>query len=92
MGTVVRERHVLCRNGRESKIILVLQRESFSQWEESQSCVNYNRWGAVQRNPVARRALLEQQKELYPWKEDSSLSHDHKPRQTVVHSSPRWNF
>ncbi|PRQ25480.1 putative peptidase S1, PA clan [Rosa chinensis] len=28
----------------------------------SQSCVNYNRWGAVQRNPVARRALLEQQR------------------------------
>lgn len=28
----------------------------------SQSCVNYNRWGAVQSNPMARKALLEKQR------------------------------
>ncbi|KAK3000993.1 hypothetical protein RJ639_021466 [Escallonia herrerae] len=33
----------------------------FQQVGRSQSCVNYNRWGAVQRNPV-RRAMLEKQR------------------------------
>lgn len=28
----------------------------------SQSCVSHNRWGTIQRNPVARRAMLEQQR------------------------------
>lgn len=28
----------------------------------SQSCVNYNRWGAVQRYPLARKAILEKQR------------------------------
>uniref|UniRef100_A0A5B7A1L6 DUF4005 domain-containing protein n=1 Tax=Davidia involucrata TaxID=16924 RepID=A0A5B7A1L6_DAVIN len=31
----------------------------FQQVGRSQSCVNYNRWEAVQRNPVARREMLE---------------------------------
>ncbi|KAA8550604.1 hypothetical protein F0562_002288 [Nyssa sinensis] len=34
----------------------------FQQVGRSQSCVNYNRWGAAQRNPVAQRALLEKQR------------------------------
>ncbi|OMO86909.1 hypothetical protein CCACVL1_09395 [Corchorus capsularis] len=34
----------------------------FQQVGRSQSCVGYTRWGAVQRNPVARRALLEKQR------------------------------
>ncbi|XP_022769903.1 uncharacterized protein LOC111313481 [Durio zibethinus] len=34
----------------------------FQQVARSQSCVGYTRWGAVQRNPVARRALLEKQR------------------------------
>ncbi|XP_015892317.3 uncharacterized protein LOC107426605 [Ziziphus jujuba] len=36
----------------------------FQQVGRSQSCVSYNRWGAVQRNPVARRALLEKQRSI----------------------------
>lgn len=32
---------------------------NFHQVGRSQSCVNYNRWGPVQRNPVARGATLE---------------------------------
>ncbi|XVE72728.1 hypothetical protein DITRI_Ditri11bG0062100 [Diplodiscus trichospermus] len=32
------------------------------QVRRSQSCVGYTRWGAVQRNPVARRSLLEKQR------------------------------
>ncbi|XWS76069.1 hypothetical protein CRYUN_Cryun01aG0145700 [Craigia yunnanensis] len=35
---------------------------TFQQVGRSQSCVGYTRWGAVQRNPVARRALLEKQR------------------------------
>lgn len=34
----------------------------FQQVGRSQSCVSYNRWGTVQRNPVARRALVEKQR------------------------------
>ncbi|XVF21351.1 hypothetical protein REPUB_Repub12eG0083200 [Reevesia pubescens] len=34
----------------------------FQQVGRSQSCVGYTRWGAVQRNPVARRAMLEKQR------------------------------
>lgn len=34
----------------------------FQQVGRSQSCVSYNRWGAVQRTPMARRALLENQR------------------------------
>ncbi|XAR60948.1 hypothetical protein NMG60_11034500 [Bertholletia excelsa] len=33
----------------------------FQQVGRSQSCVNYNRWGTVHRNPVARKATLENQ-------------------------------
>ncbi|XP_062077971.1 uncharacterized protein LOC133782652 [Humulus lupulus] len=33
----------------------------FQQVGRSQSCVSYNRWGTVQKNPMARRALLENQ-------------------------------
>ncbi|KAM1318694.1 hypothetical protein EV2_003998 [Malus domestica] len=34
----------------------------FQQVGRSQSCVNYNRWGTTQSNPVQRRALLEKQR------------------------------
>lgn len=34
----------------------------FQQVGRSQSCVNYNRWGAVQRNVAARRSTLEKQR------------------------------
>ncbi|XP_052210960.1 uncharacterized protein LOC127813891 [Diospyros lotus] len=34
----------------------------FQQIGRSQSCVNYNRWNTVQRNPVARKAGLEKQR------------------------------
>ncbi|XVF81221.1 hypothetical protein PTKIN_Ptkin15bG0138700 [Pterospermum kingtungense] len=34
----------------------------FQQVGRSQSCVGYTRWGAAQRNPVGRRALLEKQR------------------------------
>ncbi|MBA0704821.1 hypothetical protein Golax_017054 [Gossypium laxum] len=83
----------------------------------SQSCVGYTRWGAVQRNPVARRALLEKQrsfihgKKTYSQGATSQRSNDYfsptvssimkkrnnpeqppsKPRQSIVHSSPRWH-
>lgn len=36
----------------------------FQQVGRSQSCVSYNRWGAVQRNPAARRSLLEKQRSI----------------------------
>lgn len=83
----------------------------------SQSCVNYNRWGAVQRNPVARKALLEnhrsfiQGRKVYSQGATSQRSNDYysptvssimkkrnnseqpsRPRQSAVHSSPRWMF
>lgn len=34
----------------------------FQQVGRSQSCVDYNRWGSVQRNPVARRTMVENQR------------------------------
>ncbi|KAJ8749215.1 hypothetical protein K2173_018689 [Erythroxylum novogranatense] len=34
----------------------------FQQVGRSQSCVAYNRWGTVQGNPIARRAMLEKQR------------------------------
>lgn len=34
----------------------------FQQVGRSQSCVNYNRWGSVQSNPMARRTMLENQR------------------------------
>ncbi|KAG6593016.1 hypothetical protein SDJN03_12492, partial [Cucurbita argyrosperma subsp. sororia] len=34
----------------------------FQQVGRSQSCVNYNRWGSVQRNPMARQTILENQR------------------------------
>ncbi|XP_044501118.1 uncharacterized protein LOC123222421 [Mangifera indica] len=34
----------------------------FQQVGRSQSCVSYNRWGAVQKNPVARQTMLEKQR------------------------------
>lgn len=34
----------------------------FQQVGRSQSCVSYNRWGAVQRNPVVRKEVLETQR------------------------------
>ncbi|GAV70726.1 hypothetical protein CFOL_v3_14224 [Cephalotus follicularis] len=83
----------------------------------SQSCVGYNRWGAAQRNPMARRALLEKQrsfihgKKMYSQGATSQRSNDYfsptvasimkkrnnseqpnRPRQSAVHSSPRWMF
>ncbi|KAA8543511.1 hypothetical protein F0562_020994 [Nyssa sinensis] len=55
----------------------------FQQVGRSQSCVNYNRWGVVQRNPVARRALLENQRsfihgrKIYSQGETSQRSNDY---------------
>lgn len=34
----------------------------FQQVGRSQSCVNYSRWGSVQKNPIARRTTLEKQR------------------------------
>ncbi|EOX93865.1 hypothetical protein QUC31_004326 [Theobroma cacao] len=90
---------------------------NFQQVGRSQSCVGYTRWGAFQRNPVARRALLEKQrsfihgKKTYSQGATSQRSNDYfsptvssimkkrnnseqpsKPRQSTVHSSPRWMF
>ncbi|KAL5798722.1 hypothetical protein ACOSQ2_003542 [Xanthoceras sorbifolium] len=88
----------------------------FQQVGRSQSCVGYNRWGAGQRNPVNRKALLETQrsfihgKKMYSQGATSQRSNDfltptvssimkkrnseqpNKPRQSAVHSSPRWMF
>uniref|UniRef100_A0A5B7A041 Uncharacterized protein n=1 Tax=Davidia involucrata TaxID=16924 RepID=A0A5B7A041_DAVIN len=55
----------------------------FQQVGRSQSCVNYNRWGIAQRNPVARRALLEKQrssiqgKKIYSQGATSQRSNDY---------------
>lgn len=87
----------------------------FQQVGRSQSCVSYNRWGAV-RNPMAHRALLENQRsfihgrKMYSQGATSQRSNDYysptvssimkkrnnseqnnRPRQSAVHSSPRWN-
>lgn len=89
----------------------------FQQVGRSQSCVSYNRWGTVQRNPVARRSLIEKQRsfihgrKMYSQGATSQRSNDfysptvssimknrtnpeqkNRPRQSAVHSSPRWNF
>ncbi|BBH10017.1 hypothetical protein Prudu_022686 [Prunus dulcis] len=88
----------------------------FQQVGRSQSCVNYNRWGAAQSNPVARRALLEKQRsfihgrKMHSQGATSQRSNDYysptvssimkkrnseqpvRPRQSAVHSSPKWNF
>ncbi|KAF8402126.1 hypothetical protein HHK36_013078 [Tetracentron sinense] len=45
----------------ESRNYTSPREERFHQVGRSQSCVSYNRWGATQRNPVARRASLEKQ-------------------------------
>ncbi|KAL7113709.1 hypothetical protein ACP275_04G077100 [Erythranthe tilingii] len=92
---------------------------NFHQVGRSQSCVNYNnRWGPVQRTPVARGAMLEkhrsfmQGRKVYSQGATSQRSNDYysptvssimkkrnnleqqqnRPRQTAVHTSPRWNF
>ncbi|KAJ7950473.1 Trypsin-like cysteine/serine peptidase domain-containing protein [Quillaja saponaria] len=90
----------------------------FQQVGRSQSCVSYNRWGAVHRNPVAaRRAMLEKQRSLIHgrkmysqgatsqrsneyfsptvssvMKKRNSLEQPNRPRQSPIHSSPRWMF
>ncbi|XP_059626221.1 uncharacterized protein LOC132269156 [Cornus florida] len=90
----------------------------FQQVGRSQSCVNYNRWGPVQRNATASTALLEkksfaQGRKIYSQGATSQRSNDYfsptvssimkkrnnseqqqpiRPRQTAVHSSPRWMF
>ncbi|XP_059296392.1 uncharacterized protein LOC132049548 [Lycium ferocissimum] len=46
----------------------------------SQSCVNYNRWGAAQQNAGARRAMLEQQRQgrkVYSQGANSQRSNDY---------------
>uniref|UniRef100_A0A2P2PCM3 Uncharacterized protein LOC105125748 n=1 Tax=Rhizophora mucronata TaxID=61149 RepID=A0A2P2PCM3_RHIMU len=83
----------------------------------SQSCLNYNRWGNVQRNTVARRAMLEQQRSFIHgrkmhsqgttsqrsndyfsptvssiMKKRNNLEQPRRPKQTAIHSSPRWMF
>lgn len=35
------------------------KRGNFSRVGRSQSCVNYNRWGAVQTNPIAQRTMID---------------------------------
>ena len=90
----------------------------FQQVGRSQSCVSYNRWGTGQRNPMTRRAYLEQQRSFIQGRKmhsqgaTSQRSNDYfgptvssimkkrnnnseqpsKPRQSAVHSSPRWMF
>ncbi|KAI4356364.1 hypothetical protein L6164_000393 [Bauhinia variegata] len=87
----------------------------FQQVGRSQSCVSYNRWGAAQRKPAARRTMLENQRsfihgKMYSQGANSQRSHDYfsptvasimkrnnseqtvRPRQSAVHSSPKWNF
>ncbi|KAH7839071.1 hypothetical protein Vadar_034518 [Vaccinium darrowii] len=92
----------------------------FQQVGRSQSCVNYNRWGTVQRNPAVRKEVLETQRsfmqgrKIYSQGATSQRSNDffgptvssimknrnnseqpklpNRPRQNVVHSSPRWMF
>lgn len=89
----------------------------FQSVRRSQSCVSYNRWGHNQRNPAARRIMIENQgsfingKKMYSQGATSQRSNDFltptvssimkrsnmdhqtvRPRQTSVHSSPRWMF
>lgn len=74
----------------------------------SQSCVNYNRRGAVEKYPLARKALLEKQRSFMQGRNDyysptvSSIMKKRlnieqprrsRPSPSVVHSSsPRWNI
>lgn len=89
----------------------------FHQVGRSQSCVNYNRWGQVQKNSVARGAALEkhrsfmQGRKVYSqgatsqrsndyysptvssiMKKRNNLEQQNRPRQSAVHTSPRWMF
>ncbi|KAJ6729052.1 T1B9.12 PROTEIN [Salix viminalis] len=89
----------------------------FQQVGRSHSCVSYNRWGTAERNQVARRAMLEQQRsfihgrKMYSQGATSQRSNDYysptvssimkkrnnseqptRPKQSAVHSSPRWMF
>lgn len=89
----------------------------FQQVGRSHSCVSYNRWGTAQRNQVARRAMLEQQRsfihgrKMHSQGATSQRSNDYfsptvssimkkrnnseqptRPKQSAVHSSPRWMF
>ncbi|KAJ4968612.1 hypothetical protein NE237_015313 [Protea cynaroides] len=101
--------------------------EKCQQMGRSHSCVSYNRWNTAQRNPVARRASLDNQqsfiqgRKMHSQGATSQRSHEYfsptvssfmkkrnnseqlmtkrnnleqlnKPRQSAVHSSPRWMF
>ncbi|KAF5464115.1 hypothetical protein F2P56_014222 [Juglans regia] len=107
----------------ESRNYTIPREGKFQQVGRSQSCVNYNRSGIVQRNSVARRALLEKHRsfihgrKMYSQAATSQRSNDYfsptvssimkkrnnfeqqnnleppnRPRQSAVHSSPRWMF
>ncbi|XP_040987214.1 uncharacterized protein LOC121235061 [Juglans microcarpa x Juglans regia] len=107
----------------ESRNYTIPREGKFQQVGRSQSCVNYNRSGIVQRNSVARRALLEKHRsfihgrKIYSQAATSQRSNDYfsptvssimkkrnnfeqqnnleppnRPRQSAVHSSPRWMF
>ncbi|KAK4408734.1 hypothetical protein Sango_0454400 [Sesamum angolense] len=90
---------------------------NFHQVGRSQSCVNYNRWGPVQKYSVPRGAMLEkhrsfvQGRKVYSqgatsqrsndffsptvssiMKKRNNLEQPSRPRQSSVHSSPRWMF
>ncbi|PIN17487.1 hypothetical protein CDL12_09851 [Handroanthus impetiginosus] len=71
----------------------------------SQSCVNYNRWKMVHKNPVARgrkvysqSATSQRSNDYYSptvssiMKKRNNLEQQNRPRQSAVHSSPRWMF
>ncbi|KAL3517826.1 hypothetical protein ACH5RR_020415 [Cinchona calisaya] len=88
----------------------------FNQVGRSQSCVNYNRWGPVQKHPVSHRTMFEKQRSFMQGRKvlsqgaASHRSNDYysptvssimkkrnnleqqpsRPRQSAVHSSPRW--
>ncbi|CAN0915319.1 hypothetical protein LINGRAHAP2_LOCUS29067 [Linum grandiflorum] len=46
----------------ESRNYTSPRQDKFQQVGRSQSCVSYNRWTTVHRNPIPRRAMLEQQR------------------------------
>ncbi|KAK6141795.1 hypothetical protein DH2020_024470 [Rehmannia glutinosa] len=89
----------------------------FHQVGRSQSCVNYNRWGPAQKNPVGHGAMQEKHRnfargrKVYShgatshrsndyysptvssiMKKRNNLEQPNRPRQSSVHTSPRWNF
>ncbi|PIN16515.1 hypothetical protein CDL12_10833 [Handroanthus impetiginosus] len=89
----------------------------FHQVGRSQSCVSHNRWGPLQKTPVARGTMLEkhrnfaQGRKVYSQGAASQRSNDYfsptvssimkkrnnveqpnRPKQSSIHSSPRWNF